>query len=66
MLPLEYEQIVRQARYDDLMREAERDRLGALANARHRLGPLSEAIGELFCRLPIPMVERACAPPSAS
>ena len=66
MLPLGYEQIVRQARYDDLVREAERDRLAVLANPRHRLGPLSKAISGLLCRLPIPMVEQVCTLPSTS
>lgn len=66
MLPLEYEQIVRQARYNDLMRESKRDRLAALANPRRKLGSLSEAIRGLFCRLPIPTVEQACTLPSAS
>jgi hypothetical protein len=66
MLPLRYEQIVRQSRYNDLVREAEQDRLAALANPRHRLGPLPKAISGLFCRLPIPMVEQACRLPSTS
>ena len=60
MLPLQYEHRVRQAQYDDLIREAEQVRLYRTAS-EHAFTALWAWLFGFICRLSLPFSEPACA-----
>ena len=60
MLPIEYERIVREARYRELLQEGDRDRLARLVST-DRSSTVLAFLRVLVCRLPVPLFEQACA-----
>lgn len=60
MLNLESEAMVRRARYQDLLREAEQDRLLQAAHPRGERRQIGRAIVRLRCRLPVLNTTGSC------
>jgi hypothetical protein len=60
MLPLQYEQLVREYRRQDLLREAAQQRRAVEAWGTRAVRSVHKSTLDVVCRLPLPVLEPAC------
>jgi hypothetical protein len=61
MLPLQYEHLVRGYRRHDLLAKAAQERLAHQVSPSREAQPVRRAALDVVCRLPLPVLEPACA-----
>ena len=61
MLPLQYEQLVREYRRADLLQEASQQRLVDRVRAAGSVRTVRQTARAIVCRLPLPIVEPVCS-----